>query len=214
LDAVGDDQVGVQRVTLPRCPVVEPDRQHSLGGHVLDTTMTTAGAEVLVQVADRLGQPGVVGGQYRPTGGSLRQAVEDRHAFGRPQHHVKAGHGVVAMGPAQQLASRRVSTFEHGLESRWRCFALQAEGGGAGAVPPARGLAVAGQIRLVVGGQLAGVILLPPYRQFRDVGHHPAPASRLRWRQQRTRGALLSSDEFRVERRANGEGSSVMTDRN
>ena len=41
------------------------------------------------------------------------------------------------------------------------------------------GLAVAGQTLLVVGGQLAGVILLPPHRQFRDVGHHgaaPLPA--------------------------------------
>jgi hypothetical protein len=46
-----------------------------------------------------------------------------------------------------------------------------------------RGLAVAGQVLLVVGGQLAGVIILPPYRELGDVGHHPAAASCLRWRQ-------------------------------
>jgi hypothetical protein len=44
----------------------------------------------------------------------------------------------------------------------------------------------------VVGGQLPGVILLPPHRQLGDVGHHPPRPSRLAWRQQRTRGALLS----------------------
>src|SRR5688500_4995010 len=32
------------------------------------------------------------------------------------------------------------------------------------AVPPCRGLAVAGQVLLVVGGQLAGVVGLPPHR--------------------------------------------------
>jgi hypothetical protein len=58
-----------------------------------------------------------------------------------------------------------------------RCFALQAEGRGAGAVPAAWGLPVARQILLVVGGQLAGVVRLPPHRQLGDVGHHPAPAS-------------------------------------
>ena len=67
------------------------------------------------------------------------------------------------MRAAKQLASGRVAALEHGLESGHRCFALQAERGSAGAVPPARRLAVARQIRLVVGGQLTGVILLPPH---------------------------------------------------
>ena len=80
----------------------------------------------------------------------------------------RCGHGA-----AQQLARRRVAALEHGLEPGRRCFALQPQAGGAGAVPPARGLAVAGQILLVVGGQLTGVIGLPAHRQLGDVGHHP-----------------------------------------
>jgi hypothetical protein len=51
-----------------------------------------------------------------------------------------------------------------------------AQGCSASAVPPSRGLAVAGQVLLVVGGQLAGVVGLPPHRQLREVGHHPAAA--------------------------------------
>jgi hypothetical protein len=66
--------------------------------------------------------------------------------------------------------------------------------GGTGAVPPAWTLTVAGQIRFVVGGQLAGVVRLTAHRQLRDVGHHPPLPSRHRWRQQRTLGALLSSE--------------------
>jgi hypothetical protein len=70
LDTVGDDQVGVQqRVTLARCPVVEPDRQHPVSGHALDTAVAAAGPQLPVQVADRLGQPGVVGGQHRSASG-------------------------------------------------------------------------------------------------------------------------------------------------
>jgi hypothetical protein len=43
LDAVGHHQMGVQqRVALPGGPVVEPDRQQPLAGHVLDTAMTAA----------------------------------------------------------------------------------------------------------------------------------------------------------------------------
>jgi hypothetical protein len=33
---------------------------------------------------------------------------------------------------------------------------------------------MAGQIRLVVGGQLPSVVGLPAYRELGDVGHHPA----------------------------------------
>jgi hypothetical protein len=57
--------------------VVEPDCQQPLSGHVLDTAMAAAGAQVLVQVGDRLGQPGVMGRQHRPSGGWVAQAVED-----------------------------------------------------------------------------------------------------------------------------------------
>jgi hypothetical protein len=69
LDAVGHDQMGVQqRIAFSGGPTVEPDRQQPLSGHVLDTTVAAAGPKVLVQVADRLGQPSMMGGQHRPAG--------------------------------------------------------------------------------------------------------------------------------------------------
>jgi hypothetical protein len=166
-----------QRVTFSGRPVVEPDRQHPLSGHVLDTAMATAGPQVLVQVGDRLGQPGVMGRQYGPSGGRVTQPIEDRDALGRPQDHIKAWHGIAAMRSAQQLPRSRVAALEHGLEPGHRCFALQPKAAGAGAVPPAWGLAVAGQILLVVLGELAGVVLLPPHRKLGDVRHHPATSS-------------------------------------
>jgi hypothetical protein len=176
--------------------VVEPDRQQSLSGHVLDTTMAAAGAQVLIQVAHRLSDTDVMGRKHRPSGGWVAQAVQDRHALGRPQHHIKGRHGVAAMGTAEQLAGRGVAALEHGLEPGHRCFALQAQAPGAGAIPAARGLAVAGQILFVVGGQLAGVILLPPHRELGDVGHHPAtPLPAFVGARERTPGALLSSDD-------------------
>jgi hypothetical protein len=172
--------------------MVEPNGQQSQSGHMLDTAVSTTRAQVLVQVADRLDQPSMMGRQHRPPGRRITQAVQDRDTLGRPQDHIERRHRVAAMRAAQQFASGRVPALEHGLEPSHRCFALQPKGGGAGAVPPAWGLAVAGQVRFVVGSQLAGVVFLPPYRELGDVGHHPDRPSRLRWRQQRTRGALLS----------------------
>src|SRR5215218_6888449 len=146
----------------------------------------------------------MMGSQHRPTGRRVTQAVQDRDALGRPQNHIEGGHRVAAMGTAQQLPRRRVAALEHGLEPGHGCFALQPKAAGAGAVPAAWRLAVAGQILLVVGGQLAGVVLLPPYRQFRDVGHHPPLPPAVVGVSERTRGALLSSDDYgsSVERAA------------
>jgi hypothetical protein len=115
-----------------------------------------------------------MGRQYGPAGGWVAQAVQDRDALGWSQHHVEGRHGALAVGPAEQLVCGGVPALEHGLEPHRRCFALQAQAGGAGAVPPAWGLAVAGQVRLVVSGQLAGVVRLPAHRQLGDVRHHPA----------------------------------------
>jgi hypothetical protein len=145
LDPVGDDQMGVQqRVAFSGCPVVEPDRQQALSGHVLDTAMAAAGPQVLVQVADRLGQPSMMGRQHRPSSGWIAEAVQDRDALGRPQDHIEGWDGVAAVGPAQQLSRRRVPALEHGLELGHGCFALQPQAVGAGAVPAAWGLTVAG----------------------------------------------------------------------
>jgi hypothetical protein len=163
-----------QRITLAGGPVVEADRQHPLSGHVLDTAMSATGAQVLVQVGDRLGQPSMMRREYCLSGSWITEAVEDGDALGWPQDHVEGGDGVAAVGAAQQVPGRGAAAFEHGLEPGRRCFALQPEGGRAGAVPAAWGLPVAGQILLVVGGQLAGVVLLPAHRELGDVGHHPA----------------------------------------
>src|SRR5215216_140741 len=154
-----------------------PTAQEPLSGHVLDTAVATTGPEVSVQVADRLGQPSMMGRQHRLAGGWVAQAVEDRDALGRPQDHVEAWHGVAAMGTAEQLASRGVAALEHGLEPGHGCFAFQPKAGGAGAVPPAWGLAVAGEILFVVIRKFAGVVLLTAHRELGDVGHHPAAPS-------------------------------------
>jgi hypothetical protein len=176
--------------------MVEPDRQQSLSGHVLVAAVAASGAHVSVQVGDRLADTSVVSGQHRPAGSRTAEPVEDRDALGRPQDHIKRGHGVAAMGAAQQLAGCGVATLEHGLEPGRRCFAPQPQAAGAGAVPPAWGLPVAGQIRLLIGGQLAGVVRLPPHRQLGDVGHHPAaPSLAVVGASERTPGALLSSDD-------------------
>src|SRR4029450_349474 len=94
-----------------------------------------------------------------------------------------------------------VAALEHRLEPGHRCFALQAQAAGAGAAPPPWGLTVAGQILLVVGGQLAGVVLLPPTESLAMSATTPPLPSRLRWRQ-RTHPwciALLGSDGWRVD---------------
>jgi hypothetical protein len=138
LDAVGDDQVGVQqRITLPGCPVIEADRQQPPSGHMLDTTVAATGPQMLIQVANRIGQPGMMGSQHRPSSRRVTEAVEDRHALGRPQDHIEAWHGVAAMRAPQQLGGPGVPAIEHGLEPGHRCFALQPQGGGGSAVPPA-----------------------------------------------------------------------------
>jgi hypothetical protein len=117
--------------------MVEADRQQPSSGHVLDTGVAAADPKVLVQVTDRLGHAGVMGSQHGPSGGRVTQPVEDRDTLGRPQDHVERRDGVAAMGAAQQLPCRGVPALEHGLEPRRRCFALQPEAPGGGAVPAA-----------------------------------------------------------------------------
>ena len=73
------------------------------------------------------------------------------------------------------------------------------------------GLPVAGQILLVVGGQLPGVVLLPT--QPRAWRCRPPPRRsppRRRWRQRTHPWCIALLGRFRVERRANGDASSVM----
>jgi hypothetical protein len=79
---------------------------------------------VLVQVGDRLGQSGVMGGQHGSSGGRIAKAVEDRDALGRPQDHIKGGHRITAVGAAEQLGGIGVAAFEHSLELGHGCFAL------------------------------------------------------------------------------------------
>jgi hypothetical protein len=99
---------------------------------------------MLVQVADRLGQPSMMRRQHRPARRRVPEPVENRDALGRPQDHIKARHGVAAMRASQEFAGVGVAALEHGLEPGRRCFALQSQGVGAGAVPAAWGLTVAG----------------------------------------------------------------------
>jgi hypothetical protein len=105
-DPVGDDQVGVQqRVAFSGRPVVEPHGHQTLAVHVLDTAMATTSPHMLVQVSDRLGQPGMVRPQHRPAGGRITEPIENRHALGRTQDHVEGGHRVAAMGQGPGVLS-------------------------------------------------------------------------------------------------------------
>jgi hypothetical protein len=58
-----------QRIAFSGRPVVEPNGQQALSGNVLDTTMSAAGAQVSVQVADRLGQPSMMRSEDGSAGG-------------------------------------------------------------------------------------------------------------------------------------------------
>jgi hypothetical protein len=87
--------------------------------------MAAASPQVLVQVGDRLGQPGMMGGQHRPAGRRVTQAVEDRDALGRPQDHIEGGHGVATVWAAKELPGVGVAALKQPLEARRRCFALQ-----------------------------------------------------------------------------------------
>jgi hypothetical protein len=198
LDAVGDHQVGVQqRIPLPGRPMVEPDRQQPLSGHVLDTAVPTAGPDVGIQVGDRLPDTGMMGVQHGPTSCRIPKPVQHRHALARAQDHVEGWHRPLAMRTAEELAGVGVAALEHCLEPGHGCFALQPEGAGAGAVPAAWTLAVARQVRLVVGSQLADVVLLPTHRQLGDVGHHLRLPPAFVGASERTPGALLSSERLR-----------------
>jgi len=86
--------------------MIEPDRQQPLTGHVLDTTMATAGPKVLVQVGDRLGQPGVVGDQHHPAGRRIPEAVEDGDALVGRKTTSKAG---TALRPCGRPSSSPLS---------------------------------------------------------------------------------------------------------
>jgi hypothetical protein len=157
--------------------MVEPNGQQPLSGHVLVSAVAAARPNVGVQVGDRLSHADMVGRQGRPAGRRITEAEKDRHALGRAQHHVEPRDGVAAVGAAKELTGVGVAALEHGLEPGRRCFALQPQAAGAGAIPPARGLAVARQILLVVSCQLAGVVGLSAHRELGDVGHHPAAPS-------------------------------------
>jgi hypothetical protein len=97
------------------------------------------------------------------------------------------------MRTAKQLASGGVAALEHGLEPGHRYFALQPQAGGASAVPPAWGLAVTGQVRLVVGGQLTGVVGLPATESLAMSATTPPLPSSPSLAPASTPGALLSS---------------------
>jgi hypothetical protein len=89
--------------------------------------MSPAGPQVLVQVADRLADAGVMGAQDGPSGGWVAQAVENRDALGRPQHQVEAGYGVAAMRAAKEFAGVGVAALKHPLEPGPRCFAFHSD---------------------------------------------------------------------------------------
>jgi hypothetical protein len=193
-----------QRIALAAGAVVEANRQQPFTLDVLVAAVAAPRPQVLVQVGGRLADAGVMRLQDGPAGGWVAEAVEDRDALGRPQDHVEGRHRALAVGAAEKPLGVGVAALEHALEPRRRCFALQPEGGGAGAVPPSWGLAVAGQVLLVVGGQLAEVVVLAADRELGHIRHHLPLPPRLRWRERMHPLVHCSSDDCgsRVERRA------------
>ena len=91
------------------------------------SAVATARPNVGVQIRGRLGHPGMMSGQHRPTGHRVAETVEDRDALGRAQDYVESRDSVAAVRAAEELPSRGVAALEHRLESGRRCFALQAE---------------------------------------------------------------------------------------
>ena len=173
--------------------MVEPDRQHALPLDVLDPGVAAAGAQLLVQVGDRLASPAWCASRTaRPVEGSPSAYRSDTLLVGRSTTS-KAGTALRPWGRPSSWPVSGVAALEDGLEAGDGCFALLAQRCSAGAVPAAWGLAVAGQVRFVVGGQLAGVVVLASGGQLGHIRHHLPLPPRRRWRQQRTRGALLSS---------------------
>jgi hypothetical protein len=83
--------------------MVEPHRQQPLSGHMLVSAVATASAQMSVQIGNRLGHPRMVGVQDRPAGRRIAQAIQDRRALGRPQHHVERRHRVATMRAAEEL---------------------------------------------------------------------------------------------------------------
>ena len=182
--------------------MVEPDRQQPLSGHMLVPAVAAARPDVGVQVCDRLGDAGVVGVQHRPPGDGVTEAVQDGDALGGSQHHVEGGHGAVAVRSAEELAGVGVAALEHAPEALDRCFAFQPEQRRAVAVPAAWGLAVGGQVLFVVAGEFAGVVVSRPTASFAMSATTCCCLLAAVDASKRTRGALLSSDDFgsRVER--------------
>src|SRR6266568_1861849 len=66
--------------------------------------MAASRADVVLQVAERLLGRLVVGVQHLGGDLGIAQAVQQRHALGRPQHHIERRHPMVAVRAAEQLS--------------------------------------------------------------------------------------------------------------
>ncbi len=136
---------------------------------MLGAVVAAAGADLAVEVGDRLADRVLVGGQDRRAGLLVAQPVQHRDALGGTKHQVPRGHRVGAGWTAELLAGLGVAPGEQVLERLRRAGAFKTERGGAAAKVLAGGLAVAGQVLLAVLGDLAGVVVGPPGRQLVQV---------------------------------------------
>jgi hypothetical protein len=173
LHPVRHDHVGVQqRVARPRRAVVEPDRDQLATSDMVVPAMAAAGADVRLEIAERLLGRLLVGVQHTGDLG-VAQAVQQRHALGRAEHHIEGRHAPVTVGAAEQGAGVGVAAMEHVYERLGGGGAVLAKRGGALAEPAARGLAVAGEVLFAVVGDLAEIVVLAADRQLGDVHNHP-----------------------------------------
>jgi hypothetical protein len=176
LHPVRHDHMGMQqRIARPRGAVVEPDRQQPVAVHVFVAAMPAARADVVLQVRQRLRGRLVVGLQHVTGDLGVSEAVQQRHALGRPQHQIECRNAMFAVGAAKELAGVGVAAVEHPHERLGGRDAALAERLGAAAEPAAWWLSVAGQVLFAVFGDLADVVVLPANRPLRDVRDHTKP---------------------------------------
>jgi hypothetical protein len=183
-----------------------PRRQATVSGELRKrSSQPNPTATVTPAGTAKLGATRAVASQAATPAATTAATRQGRRSIPRPWRWGIAGggelsQGLVGLGPADTCPLKLPGAIPRGLIEQLAepvAFGPQFPGGQpaqvqaargvdrqglvAGAVPPPWGLAVAGQVLFVVGGQLAGAVGLPPDRELGDVGHHPAAPSRPPW---------------------------------
>jgi hypothetical protein len=156
----------------PADPVGAPDRHEPRPPDMLRPVSARAGPDLPIQVADRGLHPGLVGIPGRPAGVLVAEGIQDGDVLDRPQHQIPRRHRVRPGSTAELLAGVGVLPGEQPPELLLRAHARLAQRRTAGAQVLARTLTVAGQVLLVVAGDLSHVVVAAAGRQLMQVRGH------------------------------------------